>query len=38
MRQLVNSVNQLVTRVRDAQTKLRDAKETDGETANKVND
>ena len=37
MRELVNSVNQVVARVRDAQTKLRNAPGTDGDTANRLN-
>jgi photosystem II stability/assembly factor-like uncharacterized protein len=37
MRELVNSVNQLVTRVREAQTKMRSAAITDREAANRVN-
>jgi photosystem II stability/assembly factor-like uncharacterized protein len=36
MRQLVNSVNQLVTRVREAQTKVRNAPGTDGDSANRL--
>ncbi len=37
MRELVNSVNQLVTRVREAQTKVRNAPGTDGDSANRLN-
>jgi photosystem II stability/assembly factor-like uncharacterized protein len=37
MRELVNSVNQIVARVREAQTRLRNSSGTDGDTANRVN-
>jgi hypothetical protein len=37
MREMVNSVNQLVARVRDAQTKLRHAPTNEGDTLNRVN-
>jgi len=37
VRELVNSVNQLVTRVRDAQAKMHTAATADGEAANRVN-
>ena len=37
MRELVNSVNQLVTRVRDAQSKLRNASATNSDMLNRLN-
>jgi hypothetical protein len=37
MRELVNSVNQVVTRVRDAQTKVRNAPGADGDMTNRLN-
>ncbi len=37
VRELVNSVNQLVTRVREAQTKMRTAPTTEGDRVNRVN-
>jgi photosystem II stability/assembly factor-like uncharacterized protein len=37
MRELVNSVNQVVTRVRDAQTKVRNAPGADGDITNRLN-
>jgi len=37
MRELVNSVNQLVTRVREAQTKMRAASTTEGDAVNRLN-
>jgi hypothetical protein len=38
MRELVNSVNQLVTRVREAQTKMRTASTADGDAVNRLSE